>query len=116
PGGRVSPPGPGGRRAGGTAPASSRPVGGRRAGALDVGRPGGVRKNRMLVLCGGPDITVAGVRQHLSPPTRRQSTLALAYLVLEGRPVPADELADAVWPAGPPKSWASGLRLAISDD
>lgn len=69
----------------------------------------------MLVLCGGPDITVAGVRQHLSPPTRRQSTLALAYLVLEGRPVPADELADAVWPAGPPKSWASGLRLAISD-
>jgi DNA-binding SARP family transcriptional activator len=42
--------------------------------------------------------------------------LALTYLLLaSGRPVPADQLAEAVWPQGPPASWPSSVRRIVSD-
>ena len=72
--------------------------------------------DRVVLLCGGPDIWSRGVRLHLASPARRQAVLALSLMLLEGlRPVPADELADAVWPQGPPKSWPASLRRIMSD-
>ena len=71
---------------------------------------------RTVVLCGGPDVAVDGQRLRLTPPKRSQAVLAVAYLLLDGgRPVPADQLAEAVWPKGPPASWSSGLRRVVSD-
>jgi DNA-binding SARP family transcriptional activator len=70
----------------------------------------------MVVLCGGPDLAVDGRRLRVGAPKRSQAALALTYLLLEhGRPLPADEVAEAVWPAGPPASWPAGLRRVISD-
>jgi SARP family transcriptional regulator, regulator of embCAB operon len=45
----------------------------------------------------------------------RQGRLALVYLVLERhRPVPYDELADALWGAELPPSWDRSLRVLVS--
>jgi YVTN family beta-propeller protein len=45
----------------------------------------------------------------------RQVRLLFAYLVAEqGRPVPRDELADALWGASPPASWEKALSVVIS--
>jgi predicted ATPase/DNA-binding SARP family transcriptional activator len=45
----------------------------------------------------------------------RQGRLALAYLTLEaGRAVPRDELAEALWPLGPPTSWQKSLTAVMS--
>jgi DNA-binding SARP family transcriptional activator len=75
-----------------------------------------VLARRLVVLCGGPDVAVEGTRLRLAPPSRGQATLALGFLLLEPeRPVPADELAEAVWPMGPPGSWTSGLRRILSE-
>src|SRR3954449_3111173 len=53
----------------------------------------------------------------------RQGRLMFAYLVAEqGRPVPRDELADALWGEAPPARWdkaltviASKLRILLGD-
>jgi DNA-binding SARP family transcriptional activator len=70
---------------------------------------------RTVLLFGGPDIAADERRLRLSPPKRSQAALALGYLLLAAGPVPADELADAVWPKGPPASWPSGLRRIVSE-
>jgi DNA-binding SARP family transcriptional activator len=45
----------------------------------------------------------------------RQNRLLFAFLVAEhGRPVPRDELADALWGAGPPATWEKALTVIAS--
>jgi DNA-binding SARP family transcriptional activator len=45
----------------------------------------------------------------------RQGRVVLAYLVTERhRPVPIEELAEAIWGASPPPTWRTALRGAIS--
>jgi DNA-binding SARP family transcriptional activator len=45
----------------------------------------------------------------------RQGPLALVYLALErGRPVPIDELADAVWGDALPRAWETALSAIVS--
>jgi DNA-binding SARP family transcriptional activator len=79
----------------------------------DVGR---VSAGVEIVLAGGPALRRDGDVVAGRGPARRRSTLALAYLVLHaGRPVPAEELAEAVWPEGPPPSWRPSLRRIVSD-
>ncbi|MCI0344402.1 MAG: helix-turn-helix domain-containing protein, partial [Chloroflexi bacterium] len=44
-----------------------------------------------------------------------QARIALALLAYaRGRPVPRDELVEALWPAGPPGSWAAAVRTIVS--
>ena len=46
----------------------------------------------------------------------RQGRLALVYLAHERtRAVPRDELADLLWPAGPPRSWDTALSAVVSN-
>ena len=45
----------------------------------------------------------------------RQARLVFAYLVLEqGKPVPREVLAEAVWGERPPPSWEKGLTVIVS--
>jgi YVTN family beta-propeller protein len=45
----------------------------------------------------------------------RQGRLVFAYLVVEqGRPVPREELAEAVWAESPPATWEKGLTVIVS--
>jgi len=68
------------------------------------------------------EISLAGRVEIRTPaaqagPTRfpgRQGRLAFAYLVLAGRAVDRDELAELLWPADLPGSWARDLSAVIS--
>jgi YVTN family beta-propeller protein len=44
----------------------------------------------------------------------RQARLLFAYLAAEGRPVPKDELADALWGDQPPEGWEKALTVLAS--
>ena len=45
----------------------------------------------------------------------RQGRLLFAYLAAEqGRAVPRDELAEALWDEAPPASWEKGLSVIVS--
>ena len=44
----------------------------------------------------------------------RQGRLALAYLTLERRPVPREELAAVLWPGEIPESWDAALSAVVS--
>lgn len=69
-----------------------------------------------IVLAGGPVLEVDGVLVAPRGPVRQRTSLVLAYLLFaQGRRVPADELAEAVWLDGPPASWSASLRKLVSD-
>ncbi len=96
----------------------------RAAGAADLRRPRRIAPRSevvtatraRIVLVGGPILELDGSIVATRGPTRQRSTLALAYLLLgQGRRVPSDELAEAVWPEGPPASWTASLRKVVSD-
>ena len=45
----------------------------------------------------------------------RQGRLLFVYLVAAGsRPVPTDELADAIWGESPPATWEKALRVLMT--
>jgi DNA-binding SARP family transcriptional activator len=69
-----------------------------------------------IVLGGGPALRRDNRFVALPRIQRRQVVLAFGALVVERRrPMSADELAEWVWPAGPPAEWRSGLRRILSE-
>src|SRR5262245_18614526 len=53
------------------------------------------------------------IEEHRFP--GRQGRLVFAYLVLEqGRPVPHEELAAAIWGEAPPAAWKKALTVLVS--
>src|SRR3954451_11044567 len=60
-------------------------------------------------------VEAAGVRVDEERFPGRQGRLLLAYLVAEqGRPVPRDELAQALWREAPPATWDKALTVIVS--
>jgi predicted ATPase/DNA-binding SARP family transcriptional activator len=66
-------------------------------------------------LTGGPRLTGAGgsVVEAKDFPGR-QGRLIFVYLATSDRPVPREELADALWPQGPPPNWKRDLSALAS--
>jgi DNA-binding SARP family transcriptional activator len=66
-------------------------------------------------LTGGPRLTGADGRVvEAEDFPGRQGRLIFAYLATSARPVPREELADALWPQGPPPNWKRDLSALIS--
>lgn len=66
-------------------------------------------------LTGGPRLTGADGRVvEAEDFPGRQGRLIFAYLATSARPVPRAELADALWPQGPPPNWKRDLSALIS--
>ena len=68
-----------------------------------------------VFLAGRVAVQTNGVVIDEAPFPGRQGRLLFAYLVAEqGRPVPRDELAEALWGEAPPASWAKALTVLVS--
>ncbi|MGD9891982.1 MAG: BTAD domain-containing putative transcriptional regulator [Dehalococcoidia bacterium] len=68
-----------------------------------------------IYLTGRLDIETGGVLVGLRPLPGRQGRRALAYLVCErARPVPREELAEAIWQDALPLAWDTALRAIVS--
>ena len=68
-----------------------------------------------VFLAGRVSIESAGVLLDAESFTGRQGRLLFAYLVAEqGRPVPRDELAEALWGEDPPATWEKALTVHVS--
>src|SRR5689334_21111769 len=76
-----------------------------------------------VFLAGRVTVEAGGVALDEGRLAGRQGRLVFAYLVAErGRPVPRDELAEALWGSAPPATWdkaltviASKLRAGLTD-
>ena len=79
--------------------------------------------NLRVFLAGRVAVETDGVVLDEGKLAGRQGRLVFAYLVAErGRPVPRDELAEALWGSAPPATWdkaltviASKLRTGLTD-
>jgi YVTN family beta-propeller protein len=75
-------------------------------------------KNRLrlrISLCGGLTVEADGRSVDEQRFQGQQARLAFAYLVAaHGRPVPREELADAVWGETAPPTWEKGLTVIVS--
>jgi YVTN family beta-propeller protein len=68
-----------------------------------------------VFLAGRVAVETGGVVIDESSFPGRQGRLLFAYLVAEqGRPVPRDELADALWGEAPPATWEKALTVIVS--
>jgi YVTN family beta-propeller protein len=68
-----------------------------------------------VFLAGRVAVEADGVRIDEERFPGRQGRLVFAYLVAEeGRPVPHDELAEAVWGDAPPATWEKALSVVVS--
>jgi len=68
-----------------------------------------------IYLTGEPCLLTAGGLIRADRLPRRQGRLAFAFLVGErARPVPRDELADVLWPAGPPPAYEVAMSAVVS--
>jgi DNA-binding SARP family transcriptional activator/glutamine cyclotransferase len=66
-------------------------------------------------LCGRFHVEVAGATADVERLRGRQVRVAFAYLLLQqGRPVPREELAEAVWGEFPSATWEKGLTVLVS--
>jgi DNA-binding SARP family transcriptional activator/ABC-type branched-subunit amino acid transport system substrate-binding protein/DNA-binding beta-propeller fold protein YncE len=69
----------------------------------------------LISLAGRVSITADGTSTDDDRFPGRQGRLVFAYLAREyGRPVPRDELAEAVWGDGPPVTWEKALTVIVS--
>src|SRR5437879_9235398 len=68
-----------------------------------------------VFLAGRVAVESDGVLIDEAPFPGRQGRLLFAYLVAEqGRPVPRDELAEALWGEAPPATWDKALTVIVS--
>ncbi len=68
-----------------------------------------------IYLTGEPSLLTAGALIRADRLPRRQGRLAFAFLVSERAcPVPRDELADVLWPEGPPPAHEVALSAVVS--
>jgi YVTN family beta-propeller protein len=68
-----------------------------------------------ISLCGRLAVESDGIPIDEDRLQGRQARLVFAYLVTEqGRPVPRDELAEALWREAPPRTWEKGLTVIVS--
>ena len=76
---------------------------------------GKVRATATISIAGRVSIGIDGVLIGEERFPGRQGRLVFAYLVAEsGRPVPREELADALWGEHPPATWEKALTVIVS--